>query len=113
MAFSVPGIATVTLFPTTQENAENYVKGPEKYGPQLGEHRWGFLPIAVQKFLHEVNEDCQVSKMNASLKPNHTCILRHGVEINSQQSFIACIASALFYVQEDDKTKNPLINYGA
>ena len=91
------------------QNAENYVKGPEKYGPQLGEHRWGFLPIAVQKFLHEVNEDCQVSAMNASLKPNHTCILRHGVEIHSQQSFIACIASAMFYGQIDETTKQPLI----
>jgi hypothetical protein len=91
------------------QEVENYVKGPEKYGPQLGEHRWGFLPIAVQKFLHEVNEECQVSKMDTSLKPNHMCILRHGVETNSKQSFIACIASALFYVQEDKNTKNPLI----
>jgi hypothetical protein len=93
------------------QNAENYVKGPEKYGPQLGEHRWGFLPIAVQKFLHEINEDCQVSKMNPSLKPNHTCILRHGVETNSQQSFIACIANAMFYGQKVGPKKNdaPLI----
>jgi len=91
------------------QNAENYVKGPEKYGPQLGEHRWGFLPIAVQKFLHEINEDCQISKMNANLKPNHTCILRHGVEVNSKQSFIACIASAMFYGQQDSKTKQSLI----
>ena len=91
------------------QNAENYVKGPEKYGPQLGEHRWGFLPIAVQKFLHEINEDCQISKMNANLKPNHTCILRHGVEVNSKQSFIACIASAMFYGQQDTKTKQSLI----
>ena len=86
---------------------ETYVKGPEKYGPQLGEHRWGFLPIAVQKFLHEVNEDCQVSKTNMSLKLHHTCILRHGVEDSATQSFIACIASAIFFVQKDDK--KPLI----
>jgi hypothetical protein len=86
---------------------EHYVKGPEKYGPQLGEHRWGFLPIAVQKFLHEVNEDCQVSKTNMSLKLHHTCILRHGVEDSATQSFIACIASAIFFVQKDDK--KPLI----
>jgi hypothetical protein len=91
------------------KNAENYVKGPEKFGPQLGNERWGFLPIAVQKFLHEVNEDCQVSKMNASLKPNHTCILRYGVEDNSKQSFIACIASAMFYGQKDPETGDRLI----
>jgi len=88
---------------------EHYVKGPEKYGPQLGEHRWGFLPIAVQKFLHEVNEDCQISKTNLNLKLNHMCILRHGVEINSNQSFISCIASAIFYGQRDETNKKPLI----
>jgi len=89
---------------------EHYVKGPEKYGPQLGEHRWGFLPIVVQKFLHEVNEDCQISKTNMNLKLNHTCVLRHGVEVSSTQSFIACIASAVFYAQRDEETKMPLIN---
>jgi len=89
------------------QESETYVKGPEKY--PLGEHRWGFLPIAVQKFLHEVNSECQISKTNTSLKPNHTCLLRHGVENNSSQSFIACIASALFYGQRDEVTKKPLI----
>uniref|UniRef100_A0A6C0ISK9 Uncharacterized protein n=1 Tax=viral metagenome TaxID=1070528 RepID=A0A6C0ISK9_9ZZZZ len=89
---------------------EHYVKGPEKYGPQLGEHRWGFLPIVVQKFLHEVNEDCQITKTNMNLKLNHTCILRHGVEVSSTQSFVACIASAVFYAQRDENSKMPLIN---
>ena len=91
---------------------ETYVKGPEKYGPQLGEHRWGFLPIAVQKFLHEVNGDCQVSETNMSLKLNHMCILRHGVEVSSSQSFIACIANAMFYGQKYKDANNseiPLI----
>ena len=90
-------------------DVENYVKGPEKYGKFLGEHRWGFLPISVQKFLHEVSEDCQISKSNMNLKLNHTCILRHGVEVSSNQSFIACISSALFYGQRDEQTKKPLI----
>jgi hypothetical protein len=84
--------------------AEQYVKGPEKYGPHLGEHRWGFLPIAVQKFLQEVNEKCQISKTDTTIKPNHNCLLRHGVEVNSTQSFIACLANAMFYGQtENDK----------
>jgi hypothetical protein len=76
---------------------EGYVKGPEKY--PLGEHRWGYLPIGVQKFLHEVNSDCQISKTNMNLKPDHTCLLRHGVERSSKQSFIACIAMTMFYDQ--------------
>ena len=89
---------------------ETYVKGPEKYGPQLGEHRWGYLPIAVQKFLHEVNGDCQVSETNMSLKINHMCILRHGVEVSSNQSFIACIANTIFYAQKTkDDNRQPLI----
>jgi hypothetical protein len=91
------------------KEVEHYVKGPEKYGPQLGEHRWGFLPISVQKFLHEVNEDCQISKNDMNLKLNHVCILRHGVEVHSTQSFIACISSAMFYAQTDVQTKKPLI----
>ena len=90
-------------------DVENYVKGPEKYGKFLGEHRWGFLPISVQKFLHEVSEDCQISKSNMNLKLNHTCILRHGVEVSPNQSFIACVSSALFYGQRDEITKKPLI----
>ncbi len=95
---------------------ENYVKGPEKYGPQLGEYRWGFLPIALQKFLHEVNDDCRASQTSMSLKFNHTCILRHGVENSGTQSFIACIASAVFFGQKDEtapavnKVKPPLLN---
>ena len=93
---------------------ENYVKGPEKYGPQLGEYRWGFLPIALQKFLHEVNDECKSSQTGMNLKFNHTCILRHGVEVSSTQSFIACIASALFFGQKDfsskEKIKPPLLN---
>jgi hypothetical protein len=89
---------------------EHYVKGPEKYGPQLGENRWGFLPISVQKFLHEANEDCQISKTNMNLKPNHLCILRHGVEVSANQSFIACLANAIFYGQRDEQTKKPLIS---
>jgi len=76
---------------------EGYVKGPEKY--PLGEHRWGYMPIIVQKFLHEVNADCQVSRTNMNLKPDHTCLLRHGVERSPKQSFIACIATTMFFGQ--------------
>jgi len=82
------------------QETENYVKGPEKY--PLGEYRWGFLPIGVQKFLHEVNSECQVSKTNTSIKPNHTCLLRYGVENDKNQSFIACISSVLHYSKQEN-----------
>jgi hypothetical protein len=74
---------------------EDYIKGPEKF--PLGPGRWGYLPMSIQKFLHEVNADCQISKTNTNIKPFHTCLLRHGVEINNNQSFIGCIADAKFY----------------
>ena len=74
---------------------EDYIKGPEKV--PLGTNRWGYLPMSIQKFLHEVNADCQISKTNTNIKPFHTCLLRHGVETSRNQSFIACIADAKFY----------------
>jgi hypothetical protein len=97
-----------------EEYNEKYVKGPDRYGPKLGEHRWGFLPIVIQHFLREVNEDCLISKTNPALKQNHMCILRHGVQVSSTQSFIACIASAMFYPERDvpsiKEMKNILID---
>ena len=83
---------------------EDYIKGPEKV--PLGPNRWGYLPMSIQKFLHEVNADCQISKTNTNIKPFHTCLLRHGVEVSKNQSFLACIADAKFYGGE---TKVPSI----
>jgi hypothetical protein len=74
---------------------EDYIKGPEKV--PLGPNRWGYLPMSIQKFLHEVNADCQISKTNTNIKPFHTCLLRRGIENSRNQSFIACIADAKFY----------------
>ena len=74
---------------------DDYIKGPEKYPIEIG--RWGYLPTSIQTFLHEVNLECQISKSNTNLKPNHACLLRHGVEFNTTQSFIACIADAKSY----------------
>ena len=33
---------------------------------------------------------------------NHPCLLRHGIEVNYKQSFIACIADALFFARKND-----------
>jgi len=83
---------------------EEYVKGPEKFPLDSG--RWGYLPVAIQKFLSETSGDCQVSKVNTNVKLNHACLLRHGVEINEAQSFIACIADALFFTKLDETSKS-------
>ena len=79
------------------DEIDGYIKGPEKFGAQLGEHRWGYLPIILQYFFRQFGEDCQISKTNTNVKSNYTCLLRLGVEVSTTQSFIACIANAIFY----------------
>jgi hypothetical protein len=81
-----------------EEELDEYVKGPEKF--PLSSGRWGYLPMPIQKILHEINADCRISKTNSNIKQNHPCLLRHGVEINEKQSFIACISDAIFYARE-------------
>jgi len=87
--------------PRVEENDE-YIKGPEKFPLRSG--RWGYLPMGIQKFLHEVNAKCQISKTNTNLKPFHTCLLRHGVEDSKNQSFVACIADAMYFVKSEVPT---------
>jgi hypothetical protein len=74
---------------------DDYVKGPEKFPLEKG--RWGYLPVSIQNFLKEINADCQVSTTNTNIKPFHKCLLRYGVELNKNQSFLACISTTLFY----------------
>jgi hypothetical protein len=84
----IPGKKT---YKQDKTKLDDYIKGPEKFPLEAG--RWGYLPLAIQKFLRTDNSKCYVSKTNTSLKPNHECLLRYGVENNNLQSFIACIAS--------------------
>jgi hypothetical protein len=74
---------------------EDYVMAPEKF--PLDQQRWGYLPLSIQYFLRENNADCQISKTNTNIRLNHTCLLRHGVEENENQSFIAVVADAMYY----------------
>ena len=88
---------------------DEYVKGPDKFPLDSG--RWGYLPAEIQTMLHEVNADCQISKTNSNIKDNYPCLLRHGVEVSKDQSFIAAISDVLFFgkriVTDDNKlTKN-------
>ena len=75
--------------------SDEYVLGPEKFPLDIG--RWGYLPPEIQTVLHEINADCQISKTNTNVKENHPCLLRHGVEINKKQSFIAAISDEIFF----------------
>jgi len=86
-----------------EQKEDEYVKGPDKFPLLPG--KWGYLPTQIQNILNVVNADCQISKTNTNIKPNHPCLLRHGVEINEKQSFISCIADLLFFGKRivDDK----------
>jgi hypothetical protein len=75
-----------------------YVLGPDKFPLDTG--RWGYLPGEIQTILREVNADCQISKTNTNIKENHPCLLRHGVEINKNQSFIAAISDEIFFAKK-------------
>jgi len=89
---------------------DEYIKGPDKFPLKSG--RWGYLPIALQKMLHEVNAECQLNKSNSNIKSFHPCLLRHGVEINQKQSFIACISDALFFATKLlDENNKPTDKY--
>ena len=56
------------------------------------QHRWGFLPISVELFLH-TNNSASTDKSNSTyIRKGETPLLRYGVEKSSKQSFIACIA---------------------
>jgi len=74
---------------------DEYIKGPDKF--PLNPGRWGYLPPEIQTILNEVNSDCQISKTNTNIKDDHPCLLRHGIEINNKQSFVACISDVIFF----------------
>jgi len=80
---------------TKGKQEDEYIIGPDKF--PISQGRWGYLPPQIQQILHEVNADCQISKTNTNLKPDHPCLLRHGIEINDKQSFVACMSDVLFY----------------
>jgi len=88
---------------TEKKELDDYIKGPEKF--PLPRDRWGYLPMAIQLLMKENSVDCQINKKNTNIKPNYTCLLRHGVENNPKQSFVACIADALYYTKNDEFNK--------
>ena len=57
----------------------------------LEKGRWGFLHPPVEKFFKTDNKKCTTS--SSKIKLNHPCILRYGIEINKNQSFISLVAN--------------------
>lgn len=63
----------------------------------LAPGRWGFLPIEIQYFLKEYVNNYHASPHNTQLKDNTLAIMRHGVEPNTDQAFLAAMADVMFY----------------
>ena len=69
--------------------------------------RWGFLPPSVQLFLDINYTDVITKKSAAFIKPNVKTFLRYGVELNQQQSFVACISDIYASVHRYKESKTP------
>jgi hypothetical protein len=91
-----------------EEDTDEYILSHDKF-PMLPQNRFGYLPLAIQKFLHTDNKKCQISELNTNIKPNHTCLLRHSIEINANQSFVACIADIWFGSTRNKEKTRPTI----
>ena len=88
----------------TEEEPDEYILSHDKF-PMTQYNRFGFLPLAIQKFLHTDNKKCQISELDTHIKENHTCLLRHSVEIHQTQSFVGCIADIWFRMTSEKKEK--------
>jgi hypothetical protein len=70
---------------------------PLKYLGQLG-----YLPLCIQKFFNYNNiTECWISSKNSKLKAEKWCLLRMGMEKNS--NLLACIGNILKYRDRKDK----------
>ena len=61
----------------------------EEYKFPVQKKRWGFLPKQAQDFFGIDNNDCVES---STIKRNHPCLLRYGVEQSTDQSILGCFA---------------------
>lgn len=75
-----------------------YIFGPEKF--PIPSQRFGYLPVVLQKFFNDFHINCQISSLDTRIKPNYNCLVRHGVEYNDKQSFIACLSDAYSYISQ-------------
>ena len=91
-----------------EEDTDEYILSYDKF-PITQQNRFGYLPLAIQKFLHTDNKKCQISELNTNIKQNHTCLLRHSVEISANQSFIACIADIWVASTRNKEKERPTI----
>jgi len=72
-----------------KQELDDYIKGIDKF--PLSKDRWGELPLSIQKILHTDNKKC-FEEGYRNIKPFTRCMLRKGIEVNKNQSFISLLA---------------------
>jgi hypothetical protein len=84
--------------------SNTYVVGVDKF--PIDQNRWGFLPLAIELFLH-TNNETSITKFNKNeIKLNTPTMLRYGIEQSSKNSFIGCISDVYAYKKSLGVTPN-------
>lgn len=83
-------------YPEVQTKADDelrdtYIMGVDKF--PLPNNRWAMLPVEIQTFLNIDNNYCFDDIETHKLKYNTKCILRQGIELSQNKSFIGAIAN--------------------
>ena len=89
-----------------RDEADEYIKGVDKF--PLSRHRWGKMPLSIQKLLHTDNNKCFAKGRN-TIKPFVTCMLRKGIEVNKTQSFVGVLADVYPEFHKEAKKSPPSI----
>ena len=63
----------------------------------INQHRWGYLQLSLELFLHTDNSTSATKNNPAILKPNERPLLRYGIEQSRHQSFVGCLADIYTY----------------
>lgn len=74
------------------QHKRSAAKEPAKF--PLRDQERGFLPPSLEAVLRTRNVACQISSKNRTLRSDHPCLLRAGVEQTREQSFLAAIGAA-------------------
>ena len=75
----------------SQQQKRSAAKEPAKSPLRAGER--GFLLSSIEAVLNTRNVACQVSTKNRTLRSDHPCLLRQGVEQDNKQSFLAALGA--------------------
>ena len=83
----------------------SYVMSSVSY--PLPQNRWGFMPEALQLFLHTDSSKATDPQNSAIIMSGEPCLLRYGVEKSENQSFLACFA--YYYAHKNNLSTVPTV----